>query len=278
MNELFALLQRLLPQHALSRLVGRLATTRSPLIRRPFVHGFARLYDVDMSEAERTSLDDYPTFNDFFTRALKPEARPVDADPASLVSPADGVISQAGSLQGDLLLQAKGTSYSLRSLAGGGAESFYGGDFVTIYLAPRDYHRVHVPADGTLTSTTAIPGALFSVNARTEAAVADLFCRNERLVCRFATAHGSILVVLVGALIVASIDTVWGGPSSPYRREQQHSWNQPFTKGAEMGRFLVGSTVIVCCEPGRLRLDPRARRGQVVRMGQRLGSFVGGGA
>ncbi|MFU8814133.1 MAG: archaetidylserine decarboxylase [Pseudomonadales bacterium] len=277
MNELFALLQRLLPQHAVSRLVGLLASTSNPLIRRAFIHGFARAYGVDMSEAERPSLDDYRTFNDFFTRALKPEARPLDPEPASLVSPADGVISQAGSLQGDRLLQAKGTSYSLRSLVGAGAERFHDGDFVTIYLAPRDYHRVHLPAAGTLTATTAIPGALFSVNARTEAAVSDLFCRNERLVCRFETAHGGMLVVLVGALIVASIDTVWGGPSSPYQREQQHCWNQRFAKGAEIGRFLVGSTVIVCCEPGRLRLDDATRRGRVVRMGQRLGSFVGGG-
>jgi phosphatidylserine decarboxylase len=271
MDELFAMLQRLLPQHGVSRLAGRLANSRAQWIRRPFVHGFARLYDVDMSEAERPSLDDYATFNDFFTRALKPGARPIDPDPGTLVCPADGVISQAGPLQRDLLLQAKGNSYSLRALAGASTESFHGGSFVTIYLAPRDYHRVHLPATGTLTETTAIPGALFSVNARTEAAVSDLFCRNERLVCRFDTAHGNMLVILVGAMIVASIDTVWGGPASPYRRERRDTWNRRYERGSEIGRFFLGSTVIVCCEPGRLLLDASARRGQTVRMGQRLG-------
>jgi phosphatidylserine decarboxylase len=271
MNELFALLQRLLPQHGLSRLAGRLASARAGWLRRPLIRGFARLYEVDMSEAERPSLDDYATFNDFFTRALRPGARPLDPDPATLLSPADGVISQAGTLHDGLLLQAKGNSYRLESLIGEPAESFHGGSFVTIYLAPRDYHRVHLPAGGTLVETAAIPGKLFSVNARTEAAVSDLFCRNERLVCRFATRHGDVLVVLVGALIVASIETVWGGPPSPYGREQRDRWNLELPRGAEIGRFLLGSTVIVCCEPGRLRLDQSARRGQVVRMGQRLG-------
>jgi phosphatidylserine decarboxylase len=274
MNELFALLQRLLPQHGLSRLAGRLATARAPWLRRRLIRGFARAYGVDMSEAERGSLDDYDTFNDFFTRALRPDARPLDPEPATLLAPADGVISQAGTIRDGLLLQAKGNSYSLESLIGGRAETFHGGSFATIYLAPRDYHRVHLPVGGKLVETTAIPGALFSVNARTEAAVADLFCRNERLVCRFETAHGDLLVILVGALIVASIETVWGGPNSPFRREQRDRWNLDYPRGAEIGRFLLGSTVIVCCEPGRLLLDDSARRGQVVRMGQRLGRLT----
>lgn len=277
MNELFAMLQRLLPQHALSRLVGRLAATSTPWVRRPFVHGFARYYDVDMTEAARGALDDYATFNEFFTRALRPDARPLDPDPAALLSPADGTISQAGRIDGDRLLQAKGTSYRLDSLTGGsqvGARDFHGGSFATVYLAPRDYHRVHLPVTGTLTATTAIPGALFSVNARTEAAVADLFCRNERLVCRFETAHGGMLVVLVGALIVASIDTVWGGARSPYRQQIHERWQLPLERGAEIGRFLVGSTVVVCCEPGRVAWEASVQPGQRVRMGQRLGRFV----
>jgi len=274
-NELFAILQRLLPQHALSRLAGRLAEARTPWLRRGLIRVFARTYGVDMSEAERSDLDAYDSFNDFFTRALRPDARPLAADPDALLCPADGTISQAGHLDGDRLLQAKGTHYRLDALVGPDhAADFYGGSFATVYLAPRDYHRVHLPAAGTLTATTAIPGALFSVNARTEAAVTDLFCRNERLVCRFQTAHGAMLVVLVGAMIVASIETVWSGPASPYRRETRHDWQQPFERGAEIGRFLLGSTVIVCCEPGRVRWDEHLVPGRQVRMGEQLGRFL----
>ncbi len=274
MNELFAILQRLLPQHGLSRLAGRLAESRVPWFRRTLIHGFARYYRVDMSEAERPVLDDYDCFNDFFTRRLARDARPLDGDPRSLVSPADGIVSQAGTLHGDRLLQAKGTTYRLESLLGESAPSFRDGSFVTIYLAPRDYHRVHAPADGTLTATTAIPGQLFSVNARTETAVSNLFCRNERLVCRFQTRHGQMMVVLVGALIVASIETVWGGPPSPYSRTVRQCHGQAFRRGTEIGRFLLGSTVIVCCEPGRVRWEERVRAGQRVRMGERLGRFA----
>jgi len=274
-NELFAMLQRLLPQHALSRLAGRLAEARTPWLRRALIHAFVRTYGVDMSEAERRDLDAYASFNDFFTRALRPGARPLAADPAALLCPADGTVSQAGQLDGDRLLQAKGTHYRLDALVGAAhAADFFGGSFATVYLAPRDYHRVHLPAAGTLTATTAIPGTLFSVNARTEAAVTDLFCRNERLVCRFETGHGALLVVLVGAMIVASIETVWGGPASPYRREIHSDWQQPFQRGAEIGRFLLGSTVIVCCEPGRVRWDEHVVSGQRVRVGERLGRFV----
>lgn len=271
MNELFALLQRLLPQHLISRLVGRLANARAPWIRKPLVQGFARYYGVDMHEAERPDLDDYGSFNDFFTRALQAGARPLDPDPAALLSPADGVISQAGCIEDDRLLQAKGTRYSLSSLIADGGEAYRGGTFATVYLAPWDYHRVHLPAAGTLTATTAIPGSLFSVNARTESAVSDLFCRNERLVCHFETDHGPMLVVLVGALIVASIETVWGGPVSPYRRLERRQWQETLPRGAEIGRFLLGSTVIVCCPPGRLELDPAVVPGAAVKVGQRLG-------
>lgn len=282
----FARLQRALPQHPLSRLTGTLARSRAPWIRRPFIHGFARAYGVDLGEAQRPGLDDYASFNDFFTRALRADARPVDADPSSLVSPADGTISQIGRLDRDRLLQAKGTQYRLGALLDAGrvgsdgkvvpdATSFHGGTFATIYLAPRDYHRVHAPAAGTLLESTAIPGSLFSVNSRTESAITDLFCRNERLVCRLQTRFGNMLVVLVGALIVASIATPWDGPRSPYRRREQRQHHELLDKGQELGRFLLGSTVIVCCEPGRLTWDADLRPGMAVRMGQRLGSLVG---
>lgn len=271
MNVLFALLQWLLPQHAVSRIAGWLAASRAGWIRRPFVHGFARFYRVDLSEAERPHLDDYTCFNDFFTRRLRPGSRPLDPDPAALLSPVDGVVSQAGALDHDRLLQAKGRRYRLAELIGAEAPEFHGGSFVTIYLAPRDYHRVHAPTDGTLTSSTAIPGRLFSVNGRTEAAIPKLFCRNERLVCRLDTVRGPLLVVLVGALIVASIETIWGEPRSPYRRLERRDWQRAFRRGEEIGRFVLGSTVIVCCPPGMVRWEPDIAPGARVRMGERLG-------
>ena len=273
MSGWFAALQRILPHHGLSRLTGALARSEHPWIRRPFVHGFARAYRIDLAEAERGSLDEYRSFNDFFTRALRPGARPLDPDPTSILSPADGVVSQSGRLDGDRLLQAKGTQYRLRSLIGRDAPEYVNGSFATVYLAPHDYHRVHLPLAGRLVRTTAIPGELFSVNARTEAAISDLFCRNERLVCEFETARGNLLVVLVGAMIVASIETVWGGPTSPYRRQQEDRWDRTFARGAEIGRFLLGSTVIVCLPPGPMRLDAGLKAGLPVRMGQRIGTI-----
>jgi phosphatidylserine decarboxylase len=271
-SDWFVYLQRLLPHQALSRLTGALARSQQRWIRRPFVHGFARAYGVDLTEAERGELDAYRSFNDFFTRALKPGARPLDPDPDAILAPADGVVSQCGRLTGDRLLQAKGTTYRLSALIGRDAPAYFDGSFATIYLAPRDYHRVHLPLAGRLVRTTAIPGRLFSVNARTEAGIADLFCRNERLACEFETPWGGMLVVLVGAMIVASIATVWGGARSPYRRLQEDRWDLPIERGAEIGRFLLGSTVVVCLEPGTMRLDDRLAPGLPVRMGQRIGT------
>jgi phosphatidylserine decarboxylase len=269
----FTALQRLVPHHGVSRLTGALAQSERPWIRRPFIHGFARAYGIDLSEAERGGLDAYRSFNDFFTRALKPGARPLDADPAAIVCPADGVVSQAGRIEAGKLLQAKGTRYSLRSLAGRDVPRYVDGSFATVYLAPWDYHRVHLPLGGRLVHTTAIPGQLFSVNARTEAGITDLFCRNERLVCEFETPAGGMLVVLVGAMIVASIETVWGGAPSPYAVQREDRWDLPFERGAEIGRFLLGSTVIVCLEPGRMHIDERVGAGLPVRMGQRIGTI-----
>jgi len=267
----FVALQRALPQHGLSRLTGALAKSTAPWIRWPFIHGFAHAYPVDLGEAERGQLDDYHSFNDFFTRALLPDARPLDPDPAAILSPADGVVSQSGHIESGRLLQAKGTRYSLHTLLGRDAPRYVDGSFATIYLAPHNYHRVHLPLAGQLRHTTAIPGQLFSVNARTEAGIADLFCRNERLVCEFETASGGMLVVLVGAMIVASIETVWGGATSPYRTTCENGWDMAFERGAEIGRFLLGSTVIVCLERGRMQLDEGIVAGLPVRVGQRIG-------
>lgn len=212
MNGNIAGLQHLLPQHGLSRLAGYFARSQTPWIRRAFIQVFSRAYGVDLSEAGRSSLNDYDSFNDFFTRELRTDARPIATDPLALLCPADGIISQAGRLTDDKLIQAKGTRYSLGSLTGRELPQFHGGTFATVYLAPCDYHRVHLPVTARLKRTTAIPGALFSVNAKTEAAISDLFCRNERLVCHFESEHGDMLVILVGALIVASIETDWSGP------------------------------------------------------------------
>jgi phosphatidylserine decarboxylase len=280
MSRTFIALQRLLPQHALSRFGGRLAASRNRRLSSFLIRNFARVYDINLSEAERQSLRDYESFNDFFTRALKPDARPLPADPLAVVSPADGAVSQAGIIERGRMLQAKGHTYSLESLLGEAAPAFDGGSFATIYLAPGDYHRVHAPVRGRLIKTRAIPGALYSVNGRTEAAIEGLFARNERLVCEFATTHGQVMVVLVGAMIVASIDTVWKGPSSPYQREEITRFDQPdqspafYARGAEIGRFLLGSTVIVCFERNRSRLNPDLKPGRKVRMGEAIAKLT----
>ena len=268
----FVQLQKILPQHLLSRAAGAFADSEARWVRGPLVRTFARVYGVDMAEAERPDLASYRSFNDFFTRPLAPDARPVDPATDSVVSPADGVVSQTGTIERGELLQAKGIRYSFGALAGACAGPTYeGGAFVTVYLSPSDYHRVHVPLSGRLVRTVAIPGKLFSVNAKTERGVEGLFAVNERLVMEFETALGKMLVVMVGAMIVASIETVWGGPRSPYRQTQVDTHDRTFEKGAEVGRFLLGSSVVLAFEAGRVRLDPAVASGVAVRMGQRIG-------
>jgi phosphatidylserine decarboxylase len=271
MSQFFLSLQKILPQHGLSRLVGWIAQSENTLIRRAFIHLFARAYGISLADAERKHLDDYVSFNDFFTRALAPGARPLPEQANALACPVDGTVSQIGSIQTDLLMQAKGHQYTLNSLAGSTGKGFENGDFCTIYLAPSNYHRIHLPCDGKLVETRAVPGALFSVNGVTEAGIPGLFCRNERLVCRFDTEFGPMLVVLVGALIVASIETVWDGPASPYRDEIVTTHDQNFTRGDEIGRFLLGSTVICCFAKGAVKLAEHLDAGTVVRLGETLG-------
>ena len=273
MNEAFAAVQRLLPQHGLTRAAGWLGSAAAPWVKLPLMRAFAAAYQVDLTEAARSDLDEYLSFNDFFTRELKPGARPLPEDERALCCPADGTISQSGRIDGGRMLQAKGWRYSLAGLAHELGEGFDGGQFATIYLAPRDYHRVHVPATGRLMAAKAIPGALFSVNAATENAVEGLFCRNERLACRLRTGFGDLLVVLVGALIVGSIATPWPGPKSPYRRTELLNPGVPLERGAELGRFLLGSTVILCCPPSTCELDA-LKTGQKVRMGTAIGRWV----
>jgi phosphatidylserine decarboxylase len=272
----FVQLQRLLPQHALSRVLGRLAN--SALLARPLIHAFSAAYGVSLQEAERQTIDEYATFNDFFTRSLAPSARPIAEDPNALVSPADGAVSQLGTISNGQLLQAKGIRYPLNSLLLDSAAErvFDGGWFTTIYLAPSDYHRVHAPIDATLVRSVAVPGELFSVNARTEAGVERLFCRNERLVMRFNTAVGPVAMVMVGALVVASIETVFDSPRSPYAEEQIATHDRRFARGDEVGRFLLGSTVILVLPRDAIRPDHRILVGYRIRMGEALGTLTPG--
>jgi phosphatidylserine decarboxylase len=225
-----------------------------------------------LADAERKHLDDYVSFNDFFTRALAEGARPLPQQPNALACPVDGTVSQIGKIQSDRLMQAKGHQYTLNSLAGTTGKGFEDGDFCTIYLAPSNYHRIHLPCDGKLVETRAVPGALFSVNGVTEAGIPGLFCRNERLVCRFDTEFGPMLLVLVGALIVASIETVWEGPASPYREEIVTTHDQAFKRGDEIGRFLLGSTVICCFAKDAVTSANSINEGSIVQLGQPLGT------
>ena len=281
-DTLFILLQHLVPQHLLSRLVGRLAECRTAWVKNLFINTFRKHYGVDMSEAVQPDPEAYEHFNAFFTRALKPDARPLDTAPGAVLSPADGAISQLGKIEHGRIFQAKGRSYALTTLLGGDprrAEPFVDGEFATIYLSPRDYHRVHMPLAGTLKETVYIPGDLFSVNGTTAEGVENLFARNERLVTIFETEHGPMAMVLVGAMIVAGIETVWNGQVAPLARQprilDQFGETTPpqLDKGAEMGRFKLGSTVILLFPKGRMNWLDSFTAGSKVRMGERLGQI-----
>ncbi len=270
---MFVQLQKILPQHLISRGAGILANAEAEWVRGPLIRTFADVYKVDMAEAERPDLSSYRSFNDFFTRSLVSGARPIDPAVDSVVSPADGVVSQTGHIERGELLQAKGVRYSFRALAKACASPAYeGGAFATVYLSPSDYHRVHLPVAGRLVRTVAVPGKLFSVNAQTESGVEGLFAINERLVMEFETEVGKMLVVMVGAMIVASIETVWPGPRSPYREEQVTTHDRAFEKGDEIGRFLLGSSVVLAFEKSRVALDAALSPGVAVRMGQKIGA------
>ncbi|WP_148254805.1 archaetidylserine decarboxylase [Aidingimonas lacisalsi] len=247
--KLFALIQYPLPHHLISRVVGMLADTRIDWLKRLLITAFIRRFQVDMSQALEPDPGAYATFNDFFTRALKADARPIGN---GIVSPADGTLSQAGRTHHGTLIQAKGQAYSITSLLGGDmrrAAPFRQGSFATIYLSPKDYHRVHMPVTGTLREMVYVPGRIFSVNQATADHVPNLFARNERLVCVFDTEEGPMAMVLVGAMIVAAIETVWAGQVTPQSDQVQSiRFDAPITleKGREMGRFKLGSTVVVC--------------------------------
>lgn len=274
MSAAFIALQHVLPQHALSRLAGRLAASETPWLRDRLIRRFVAAYDVDLSEAAR-GIGQFSSFNDFFTRELKPGVRPLaDAD-KFILSPADGAVSQLGPVSGGRIIQAKGRDYSVAEILGCGPEEaarFEGGGFITIYLSPKDYHRVHMPAAGTLAATSYIPGDLYSVNVATAAGVDRLFARNERLACRFDGPDGHFASIMVGAMIVAGIDTVWPNrfrthASAPVHEDftgRDHS----FAAGDEMGRFHLGSTVVLLFEPGQVAWRQDLGPGDPLRMGE----------
>lgn len=277
-DRLFVLMQYLLPQHLISRLVGVLAHSSIPAIKDPFIRTFIKHFKVNMDEAERQHASEFNSFNDFFTRSLKADARLIDHHPKHLACPVDGAISQLGKIEGDHLFQAKGHEFSLTSLLGGNSElasTFIDGDFATIYLAPKDYHRIHMPCDGTLTHMVHVPGQLFSVNQATAAKVPGLFARNERVVAIFDTEFGPMAMVLVGAMIVASIETVWAGLVCPKGKavSQFNYTNQDpilLKKGEEMGRFKLGSTVVMCLPKGASQWPKELSAGTTTRLGQML--------
>ena len=277
MSDSFAVLpQYLMPKQAMTALAGKFASAQLGGLTTSVIRGFVSHYKVNMAEAANPDIAAYASFNDFFTRALQPGARPLaDAD---LVCPVDGAISQFGPIQKDQIFQAKGHSYSTTALVGGDsslAARFDDGYFATLYLSPRDYHRIHMPCAGQLTRMVHVPGDLFSVNPTTARGVPGLFARNERVVCFFDSAHGPFVLVLVGATIVGSMATVWHGQVNPPRTGVLRHWDYPagqvsLQKGEEMGRFLLGSTVVMLFPKGPFRFNPAWAPAGPVRLGEAM--------
>ncbi len=278
----FVGMQYLLPQQLLSRAMHWLARLRVGIVKNLAIRAFMRFYPVNLAEAEHAEPADYGSFNEFFTRRLKPGARRVDPAPDAVVSPVDGGVSQAGALNAGQLLQAKGIGYGAGALLAGDADlaaQFDDGAFATLYLAPWHYHRIHMPLAGTLRSARYVPGDLFSVNSVTAASVPGLFARNERIVCHFDTVAGPMAVVLVGALFVGSMSLSWAGEVNAVRRRRivelpAHDPIIALDKGAELGCFNMGSTVILLFARDRVRLLPGLEPGRAVRMGERLATLA----
>ncbi len=287
-DRLAVLPQYLLPKQALTAFGGHIASARAGALTTRLIRWFVGRYGVNMAEAAEPDIAAYRSFNEFFTRALKPGARPLAA--ADLVCPVDGAISQFGAVEHDSIVQAKGHRYTTTALLGGDATlaaRFQDGHFATLYLSPKDYHRIHMPSDGTLVRMIHVPGALFSVNPTTARGVPGLFARNERVVCLFESAHGPFALVLVGATIVGSMATVWHGVVNPPRSGTLREWHygdgsgEPplrLPQGAEMGRFLLGSTVVLLFPAGPLHFSPDWAPGRSVRLGEAMATRGGAAA
>jgi len=269
-----------MPQHALSSLAGFLANCKFHWLKNRLIQYFVWRYPVNLEEALISDPYQYACFNDFFTRSLKPELRPIAKGLHDLVSLADGTISQLGKIEQGEIFQAKGHHFTTQSLLGGDpslADPFANGSFLTIYLAPKDYHRVHMPIDGELTQMIYIPGRLFSVNLDTANSIPELFSSNERVVAFFNTSIGRMAIILVGAMLVGSIETVWAGTITPPRKQALHNWSFDhliqLKRGEEMGRFKLGSTVIALFEGDNITWDPQLAEGAALQFGQSLGLF-----
>ncbi|MCB6184981.1 archaetidylserine decarboxylase [Leeia sp. TBRC 13508] len=273
---LFVKLQHILPKLLITQLFGYFASLKAGALTHFVIRRFIKQYNVDMNEALESKPSAFPTFNQFFTRELRPGLRPLAN--ADLICPVDGRISQFGKIQKDQIFQAKGKSYSLNALLGGKdktAVQYENGLFATVYLSPKDYHRIHMPCDGKLVSMSLVPGALFSVNPTTVEGVDALFARNERLVCHFESPNGPFVLILVGATIVGSIATVWHGVVNQKRGSEVKTWtyeNQDISlkKGDEMGRFLLGSTIILLTPPNTMAFNPSWEPMKLVKLGEEM--------
>ena len=276
-DRLAVLPQYLLPKQALTVLAGKLASAEAGSLTTSVIRWFVGRYNVNMAEAANPDIASYKSFNEFFTRPLKDGARPFAE--TDFLCPVDGAISQFGAIERDQIFQAKGHRYSTTALVGGDrqlAAQFENGSFATLYLSPRDYHRIHMPCDGRLTRMIYIPGALFSVNPTTARGVPGLFARNERVVCVFESAHGPFVLTLVGATIVGSMATVWHGVVNPPRPGVIREWrydeqNIVLKKGDEMGRFLLGSTVVMLFPKNTLQFNPQWQPAKPILMGEKMG-------
>lgn len=273
--------QSLLPQHCLSRFAGWMANCKQTWIKNRLIHGFIRHYNVDMSLAVEENPANYINFNHFFTRSLKPEKRPISSNDADIVSPVDGTISQIGSIKENQLIQAKKINYNLQALLGGSAKiaaQFQGGKFATLYLAPEDYHRVHIPYSGELKEMIYVPGRLFSVDNQTANELPNLFVRNERVITLFSTPIGPMAIILVGAMLVGSIKTTWEGIIAPASKRHIYHWHYldnkiSLLKGQEIGQFQLGSTIIVLFAQNHIKWLTELS-GKKVKFGENIGQTL----
>ena len=280
-DHLFALWQYVVPHHLLSRMMGKLTHSRVNWIKLTYMRLIIKRFGVNMDEAAQQDLNQFEHFNAFFTRALKADARPFVSGATQLACPVDGCVSQMGKIEDGRVFQAKGHDYALTTLLGGDddwSKQFEDGEFATLYLSPKDYHRIHMPCDGTLKEMRHIPGRLFSVNPATVRTVPGLFARNERVTCLFDTPNGPVAMILVGAIFVASIETVWHGIITPPTRSTMQTWRYKddikLAKGDEMGRFNMGSTVIVLFPKDKMKWAEGLMAERHVQMGELLGTVL----
>lgn len=282
-DKAFALVQQVLPHHFLSSIMYKITRIETRWFKNFFITKFISIYNVDMSQAQNENVKDFKCFNEFFTRPLKPEARPIAEASNAIVSPVDGTVSEVGRITDGQIFQAKGKTYSLETLVGGSPEraQFYkNGYFATLYLSPRDYHRIHMPITGRIREMVHVPGRLYSVSPSTVRSVSSLFARNERVVAGFSTEAGPMAMILVGAIFVSSMETVWAGtitpPNGKYLRQWSYDTQEPINleKAAEMGRFNMGSTVILLFPENSIQWNDDLIGGKQVQMGEKIAELV----